>query len=201
MWQRYKALIFDMDGTLVDSMPLHLAAWQQTAQEFGFVCDQEWLYAHGGVPSRKIAALIAHEQQIALDPEAVARCKTAHYVAMIEQATPFPAMVALVQQAATTLPMAIGTGSLHANAERILAQSGLGLYIHTVVAADDVQGHKPAPDTFLLAAERLGVVAADCLVFEDTEIGRLAALAAGMDCVMVVEGAPDWATLTTGQTS
>ena len=201
MWQDFNALIFDMDGTLVDSMPLHLAAWQQTAQEFGFVCDQEWLYAHGGVPSRKIAALIAHEQQIALDPEAVARCKTAHYVAMIEQATPFPAMVALVQQAAATLPMAIGTGSLHANAERILAQSGLGLYIHTVVAADDVQGHKPAPDTFLLAAERLGVVAADCLVFEDTEIGRLAALAAGMDCVMVVEGAPDWATLTTGQTS
>jgi len=201
MWQRYKALIFDMDGTLVDSMPLHLAAWQQTAQEFGFVCDQEWLYARGGVPSRKIAALIAHEQQIELDSEAVARCKTAHYVTMIEQATPFPAMVELVQQAATTLPMAIGTGSLHANAERILRQSGLGLYIHTVVAADDVQGHKPAPDTFLLAADRLGVAAADCLVFEDTEIGRLAALAAGMDCVMVVEGAPDWTTLTTGQTS
>lgn len=195
MWQRYKALIFDMDGTLVDSMPLHLAAWQQTAQEFGFVCDKEWLYAHGGVPSRKIAALIARQQQVTLDAEIVARCKTAHYVAMIEQATPFPAMVALVQQAAARLPMAIGTGSMHANAERILRQSGLGLYIHTVVAADDVQGHKPAPDTFLLAAERLGIAAADCLVFEDTEIGRLAAQAAGMDCVMVVDGVPDWKSL------
>jgi beta-phosphoglucomutase family hydrolase len=195
MWQHYKALIFDMDGTLVDSMPLHLAAWQQTAQEFGFVCDREWLYARGGVPSRKIAALIAHEQQVDLDTEAVARSKTGHYVAMIEKATPFPAMVELVTRAAGRLPMAIGTGSLHSNAERILQQSGLGQYIHTVVAADDVSVHKPAPDTFLLAAQQLGIEPTDCLVFEDTVIGREAALAAGMDCVMVVDGQPDWSTL------
>jgi beta-phosphoglucomutase family hydrolase len=195
MWQHYKALIFDMDGTLVDSMPLHLAAWQQTALEFGFVCNAQWLYAHGGVPSRKIVALLAQQQQIELDADTVARTKTAHYVAMIENATPFPAMVELVTLAAGTLPMAIGTGSLHSNAERILQQSGLGQYIHTVVAADDVLVHKPAPDTFLLAAQRLGIEPTDCLVFEDTAIGREAALAAGMDCVMVVGGQPDWSTL------
>jgi beta-phosphoglucomutase family hydrolase len=195
MWQHYKALIFDMDGTLVDSMPLHLAAWQQTAREFGFVCDADWLYAHGGVPSRKIVALLAQQQRIELDADTVARTKTAHYVATIENATPFPAMVELVTLAAGTLPMAIGTGSLHSNAERILQQSGLGQYIHTVVAADDVSVHKPAPDTFLLAAQRLGIEPTDCLVFEDTAIGREAALAAGMDCVMVVDGQPDWSTL------
>ncbi|MFC3912756.1 HAD family hydrolase [Pseudaeromonas sharmana] len=190
--ERFKALIFDMDGTLVDSMPLHLAAWMATAQEYGFQCDAQWLYAHGGVPSRKIAAKLASQQNLTLDPQQVAATKTAHYVARIASATPFPEMMSLVERAHGHWPMAIGTGSLHANAERILEQSGLGRFIHTVVAADDVLEHKPAPDTFLQAARLLQVKAEDCLVFEDTEIGCQAALAAGMACVMVVDGVPDW---------
>lgn len=194
--EQFKALIFDMDGTLVDSMPLHLAAWIATSQEYGFHCDAEWLYAHGGVPSRKIAALIAQQQQLTLDPELVARRKTAHYVASIANAVPFPQMAALVAQAYGCWPMAIGTGSLRSNAERILEQSGLGRYIQTIVAAEDVSAHKPAPDTFLRAAELLGVAPSDCLVFEDTAIGCDAALAAGMACVMVVDGVPMWKGLT-----
>ena len=66
MWQDFNALIFDMDGTLVDSMPLHLAAWQKTSQELGFSCDAQWLYERGGVPSRKIAALLAQQQGLDL---------------------------------------------------------------------------------------------------------------------------------------
>ena len=91
--------------------------------------------------------------------------------------------------------MAIGTGSLRSNAVIILQQSGLGQYIQTVVAADDVTQHKPAPETFLRAAQLLAVEPRSCLVFEDTQIGCQAALAAGMACVLVREGAPDWATL------
>ena len=191
----FKALIFDLDGTLVDSMPLHVAAWQQTAPEYGLVVDGEWIHQYGGVPSRKIAAMLAAAQGVTLDCEAVARCKTAYYVAMIGQAVPFPAMLQLVQSMAGQLPMAIGTGSLRSNAGIILQQSGLGRYIQTLVAADDVTEHKPEPHTFLLAAQRLGVVPEQCLVFEDTLIGRQAAHAAGMKCVMVVDGEPDWNSL------
>lgn len=195
MWQDFNALIFDMDGTLVDSMPLHLAAWQQTALEFGFCCDAQWLYELGGVPSRKIAALLAQQQGIELDAEAVACCKTAHYVALIGQARPFPAMIELVKAAYGSHPMAIGTGSMHSNAAIILRQSGLGQYIQTVVAADDVSLHKPAPETFLRAAQLLAVEPQGCLVFEDTQIGLQAARAANMASVLVRDGVPDWSTL------
>ena len=191
----FKALIFDLDGTLVDSMPLHIAAWFKTAPEFGLQVEASWLYQHGGVPSRKIAALLAREQQVEVDCEAAARRKTAYYLELIGQATPFPAMWQLVEQYHQRLPMAIGTGSLKGNAEIILQQSGLGQFIQTVVAAEDVENHKPQPDTFLLAAKKLGVAPGECLVFEDTEIGRQAAHAAGMACVMVRDGKPDWSSL------
>ncbi|MGL4205753.1 MAG: HAD family hydrolase [Aeromonadaceae bacterium] len=191
----FKGLIFDLDGTLVDSMPLHVAAWCKTAPEYGLSVDGEWIYQYGGVPSRKIAAMLGEAQGITLDCDAVARRKTAYYVAMIGQATPFPAMLHLVQSMSGRVPMAIGTGSLRSNAELILEQSGLGEYIKTVVAADDVTEHKPQPHTFLLAAQRIGVPPEQCLVFEDTQIGRQAAHAAGMKCVMVVEGKPDWRSL------
>ena len=193
--ESFKGLIFDLDGTLVDSMPLHVAAWYKTAPEYGLSIDGEWIYRYGGVPSRKIAAMLGEAQGITLDCDAVARRKTAYYVAMIGQAAPFPAMLALVQSMDGILPMAIGTGSLRSNAELILQQSGLGRFIKTVVAADDVTEHKPKPDTFLLAAQRLGVPPELCLVFEDTQIGCQAAHAAGMKCVMVVNGEPDWNSL------
>lgn len=190
-----KGLIFDLDGTLVDSMPLHVAAWCKTAPEFGLSVDGAWIYQYGGVPSRKIAAILGEAQGVAIDCDAVAQRKTAYYVEMIGRAVPFPAMLQLVQSMAGLLPMAIGTGSLRSNAEIILKQSGLGEYIKTVVAADDVTEHKPQPHTFLLAAQRIGVPPELCLVFEDTQIGRQAAHAAGMKCVMVVDGEPDWDSL------
>ena len=92
----FQGLVFDLDGTLVDSMPLHLAAWEHTAREFGFRFDADWFYELGGMPSRKIALLVAEVQQIALDPLVVTRCKTEHYVANLHKATPFPAMLDLV---------------------------------------------------------------------------------------------------------
>ncbi|MGL5661892.1 MAG: HAD family hydrolase [Aeromonas sp.] len=186
----FQGLVFDLDGTLVDSMPLHLAAWEHTAREFGFHFDAHWFYELGGMPSRKIALLVAQEQQIPLDPLAVTRCKSDHYVANLHKATVFPAMLALVERYHGVIPMGIGTGSPRVNAEAVLRNTGLDRYFSVVVTADDVDQHKPNPDTFLLVANRLGVASSGCLVFEDTGIGLQAGKAAGMQTCLVKEGKP-----------
>lgn len=187
---QFDGLLFDLDGTLVDTMPLHLSAWQRVAGEFGFHYDADWIYALGGVPSRKIAGMIAEQQNISLDDELVAQIKNGHYQSQLLTAAPFPAMHSLLQQWRGVRPMAIGTGSSRVNAERVLANTGLSEYFPVLVTADDVTAHKPNPDTYLLAAKQLGIVPERCLVFEDTPIGQQAALAAGMACVMVVDGKP-----------
>ena len=135
----FQGLVFDLDGTLVDSMSLHLVAWEHTAREFGFQFDADWFYELGGMPSRKIALLVAEVQQIALDPLVVTRCKTEHYVANLHKATPFPAMLDLVRRYHGLIPMGIGTGSPRINAEAVLRNTGLDRYFPVVVTADDVE--------------------------------------------------------------
>lgn len=187
---QFDGLIFDLDGTLVDTMPMHLSAWEQVARQFDFHYDADWLYSLGGVPSRKIAVMIAQHQGVTLDEELIARIKNEHYQLQLAGATPFPAMSRLLEQWSGVRPMAIGTGSSRVNAERVLSNTGLNHYFPVVISADDVESHKPNPDTYLMAADRLGVAPRRCVVFEDTPIGRQAALAAGMACVMVVNGRP-----------
>jgi beta-phosphoglucomutase family hydrolase len=181
----YAGLVFDLDGTLVDSMQLHLAAWEHSAQRHGFAFDHATYRSWGGIPARKIAHLINERQGLALDTEAVAATKSEHYRRHIGEVRPITATVNIVVSVHGRLPMAIATGTPRANLERILADTGLGRYFHATVCAEDVENHKPHPDTFLLAAERLGVPAGRCLVFEDSSTGFHAAAAAGMDCVPV----------------
>lgn len=188
----YAGFIFDLDGTLVDTMPMHLAAWQQVADELGFVFDHEWMYQCGGIPSRKIAVLLNQQQGLNLDAEQVARQKNRYYVSRLSEAKAFPAMQSLLAQWHGKIPMALGTGSPRVNAQAVLKHTGLTGYLDAVVSADDVELHKPNPDTFLLAAELMGVEAERCLVFEDTQIGLQAAQAAGMDCVLIRDGEPQW---------
>ena len=189
---RYAALIFDLDGTLVDSMPLHLAAWQRTAKQLQFTVDNDWLYQRGGRPSRLIAQELIELQQLPYKAEHIARSKIFHYT---EDPTPRPAfadVLAVVQFYHGKLALAIGTGSPRTMAQQVLENANLSQYFTVLACADDVKEHKPAPDTFLLAAQRLGVEPAACLVLEDTGIGIEAAKAAGMDSVLVHQGKIDW---------
>ncbi len=187
--------IFDLDGTLVNSMPLHIQAWQRLATEFNFTIPEEWLYAHGGVPSYKIGQLLIEQHNLqgvtGLD---LSHLKTKYYQETIHKVEIFPEMLkvlALLQQ--HHIPMAIGTGTYLANAQIIVAQTPLHNYISTIVSAEDVQRHKPFPDTFLEAAKRIHVVPQHSVVFEDTPLGIEAGKSGGFKTVLVKNGKPIFA--------
>ncbi|WP_086984273.1 beta-phosphoglucomutase family hydrolase [Vibrio aphrogenes] len=184
----YKGLIFDMDGTLIDTMPSHLHAWKQTAEQYQFPFDQEWIHSMGGMPTQKVAMQLKSRYHIDIDPQQVADTKTSLFSHLIEDGSIIQCTFDVLKQCYGKKKLAIGTGSNQANAIKLLDYNGILPLLDAVVTAADVDNHKPNPDTFLLAAEKLGLEPSECVVFEDTEIGRQAALAAGMDCIMVKDG-------------
>lgn len=181
----YQAFIFDMDGTLLDTMPAHLKAWELTACHFGFPFTQEWLHSLGGMPSYKIAAEVNIKHQMALEPMEVSRYKMQAFADLDDVAEPIPCTIDVLNYYHGKKKLAVGTGSQRESAMRLLTQAKLIELFDAVVTATDVDNHKPNPDTFLKAASNMGVEASNCIVFEDTKLGLLAAHAAGMDCMMV----------------
>ncbi|EGU44702.1 CbbY family protein [Vibrio ichthyoenteri ATCC 700023] len=184
-YEQYQGFIFDMDGTLLDSMPEHLNAWEITANKFGFPFSRDWLNGLGGMPSYKIVAELNREFGLQLDAQEIARFKMATFDEIATDIEIIDCTNRVLQTYAGKKPIAIGTGSQRVLAERLLRQSGLFESIDVLVSANDVEAHKPNPDTFLKAAKLLNLEPSLCVVFEDTELGKKAAHAAKMDCYMV----------------
>jgi HAD superfamily hydrolase (TIGR01509 family) len=185
--EEFAGYLFDCDGTLADSMPLHFAAWLDSCAHFGvrFPISETEFYALGGIPTRTLAADLLRRAGAALDASEFAEFKESRYFARLADAKPIPEVVAFASDRARTHPVAVVTGATRPVVERTLERIGLAGFFQTLVSAERVPRGKPFPDGFLLAAELLGVPAERCLVVEDSEAGREAALAAGMQCILV----------------
>jgi len=185
MMAAMKALIFDCDGTLADTMPLHYLAWRDTMLRYGIDFPEDRFYALGGVPTTDIATMLLAEAGIGADGAAVAHEKELAYMAHLAHVRPHPAVLPIVLAHRGKLPMAVATGSQRWIAARTLEQLGMADWFDAVVCAEDVARPKPAPDIFLEAARRLGAEPHACVVYEDSVPGFKAAAAAGMQCVDV----------------
>lgn len=189
---QYDGVIFDMDGTLVDSMPSHLQAWQATAQQFNFPYDATWHHSLGGVPSRETVHYINERYQLSLDPNTVSAFKKQTWETLTKPPVFFEQSKQLFDSLLGKKKLAVGTGSARKHAEMVLNRIGILSKLDGLVTACDVKQGKPAPDTFAQAAEALQLPPHRCVVFEDTEIGRQAAHAAGIDCILVTDGVIVW---------
>jgi len=179
------ALIFDMDGTLVDTMPLHYRAWQQVAEHYRLPFSKSRFYQLGGVPTLETLQILSAEAGLEIDLQAAKAMKEELSRSMLSEATPIVEILSIVQQFHGSKPLAIATGSSRVGAQMLLAQLNLAHYFDALVTADDVTQHKPAPDVFLEAARRLNVAPQHCVAFEDTDIGIQAIVSAGMSAVDV----------------
>ena len=180
---KYKGLVFDMDGTLADTMPTHFIAWSRSMAEHGIEFGKERFYALGGVPANVIIERLAQEQGKQVDAEAVAAAKEELFLDLLEEAQPVLPVKEIAQFHREHIPMAVATGSLHWVADKILKALEIHEWFDAIVGADDVKNSKPAPDTYTRAAELIGVDPKLCLAFEDTKLGIEAARNAGMDVI------------------
>lgn len=197
---RYRAIIFDMDGTLIDSMGSHLQAWQMTCEHYAYPFELDFMHSLGGVPTRQTVVLLNQKFGRNHCPDEVAEKKHQLWLSLDHSPDVIQATCDILKHYKGKLKIGVGTGAERSHALEMLAKTGLIDDIDALVTASDVYQGKPHPETFLSVAQLLQAEPADCVVFEDTEIGRLAANAAMMDCILVKNGQiqPVDGTLSTG---
>jgi len=184
---RAKALIFDLDGTLADTMPVHYWAYQHILKDLGINFTPELFASLAGIPAVGTIAKINEIFGTTMIPEIVGHEKEAEYEKIMHKMKPIDPVVSLLKEYHGKLPMAVGTGGYHRLAWKTLQILGLDKYVDILVSADDVKYPKPAPDTFLRCAELMAVEPEFCQVFEDGQPGMEAARAAGMMATLVTD--------------
>ena len=178
------ALLIDLDGTLVDTAEANFAAYAAALGEVGVEMDRE---SFDGLSAGRhwrqfLPGMLAG---VAADPAAVASRKQAIYPMMMAQTRVSPPVLALATMARATLKLALVTTASRSSVSAVLAAHDLASLFDAVVTGDDVAETKPAPDAYLLAAERLGVSPSACLAIEDTEAGSESARRAGMKVLRI----------------
>jgi HAD superfamily hydrolase (TIGR01509 family) len=184
----FAAYIFDCDGTLVDSMPLHYVAWVESLKQHAAPFDftEEVFYKFAGVREQDTVRILNAEYGSQIDPESVAEVKSTIFQRRIPEVRVVGAVADFAKKiAAEGKPRAVASGSEEHTVRACLGATGLLPLFDIIITPAYVAKGKPAPDMFLLAAEKMGVRPEDCLVFEDGQSGLDAAKAAGMEAVFV----------------
>lgn len=183
----FRAYLFDCDGTIADSMPLHYIAWKQALAEWNCEYPEDLFYSWGGKPIREIIATLNERHGLAMPVEEVARYKESLYFKLLPRLTAVPEVLEQIEADHGRIPFAVVSGSTRESVTKSLDILGLLDKFDVMICAGDYKNGKPAPDPFLMGAERLGVPPESCLVFEDTDLGIEAATAAGMASVRILQ--------------
>ena len=181
----FRAYLFDCDGTIVDSMPLHYIAWKTAFAEWNCPFPEDLFYSWGGKPTREIIATLNEMHGLAMPVEALAEHKEEIYFTLLPRLKAIPEVLELIEAEHGRIPFAVVSGGRRNSVTKALSALDLIDKFETIVGSEDYVNSKPAPDAFLLAAERLGVPPQNCLAFEDTDMGIAAAAAAGMATVKI----------------
>jgi beta-phosphoglucomutase family hydrolase len=184
--KQFKAFLFDFDGTVVDTMPVHLDAWNKALAVYGLNLSSQQHQEWAGIPTRDILKLLSQRHGIELPVEKFLKEKEEHYLKSLAEVKGIVPVVEIIIASYQKIPMGIVSGSRRKMIETTMKQLDLNKYFSVIVGAEDYKHGKPAPDCFLKAAEDLKVDPQDCLAFEDAELGLQAAHAAGMACLKVV---------------
>jgi beta-phosphoglucomutase family hydrolase len=185
----FGAYLFDCDGTIADSMPLHYVAWKKVLGEWNCEFEETFFYSLGGMPIVEIIAMLNEKHGLSMPVASVARRKESLYYEMLPQLKVVPEVLEHIEEQHGRIPFAVVSGSTRDSVNASLGTLKLLDKFETMVCAGEYKKGKPDPEAFLLAASRLGVAPEACLVFEDTEMGIQAATAAGMASVKVP---PPW---------
>lgn len=182
----YKAYLFDCDGTLADSMPVHYLAWQAALRHWSATFTEEQFYASAGMSTAAIVEKLNAEQGLRMLPAEVIEIKEQHYFAYLPQVQAVPEMLEQIELHSGRAKLAVVSGSPRFSVLKTLSVLNLADRFDLVITAEDYVHGKPAPDCYLMAARHFGVAPSECLVFEDAELGLESARRAGMQAVHVV---------------
>ncbi len=183
----FKAYLFDCDGTIVDSMPLHYVAWSKALAEQQCEFSEDLFYAWGGVSVAEVIQRLNKQQGLSMSVEEVSNRKESFYLENLPQLKAIPEVLEVIEENDRRIPFAVVSGSTRESVTASLATLNLLDRFDTLVCAGEYQKGKPDPEAFLLAAAKLGVAPESCLVFEDADMGIQAATAAGMASVKIAQ--------------
>ena len=183
----FAAYLFDCDGTIADSMPLHYVAWTEALAEWNCQFPENTFYAWGGLSVARIISLLNEQHGLSMPVDQVAQRKEELYYEILPQLKAVPEVLEQIEAEHGRIPFAVVSGSTRESVTASLKTLDLLDKFEVLVCAGDYKKGKPDPEAFLMAAEKLGIAPEKCLVFDDSDLGIQAAKAAGMAAVKILQ--------------